>query len=66
MKTEGLCQLSSVGAPLNDGLELARNRVALDSCALTRKDHLQGQKGGHHLALWKQGATNILTVNLQS
>ena len=49
-----------------EGLELARNRVASDSCALTHEDHLQGKKGGHHLALWQQGASDILTMNLQA
>ena len=29
-----------------DGLESARNRVASNSCTLTRKDHLKGAKGG--------------------
>ena len=48
-----------------DGLELACNWVALDSCALTREDHLQGKRG-HHLALWQQGASYILAVSLQA
>ena len=46
-----LAKLSSVGDTTNEGLELARNWAASNSCALIHEVHLGAKRWGHHLVL---------------